>query len=192
MASAAKPQPVVVGVSDHAGWAVLMTVSDGGVVLDRRRVELVEPGVPVMPYHHDAQGLPPQQAIALVERVRQSALRSSRAGLEALARAIPRKIEGVALRECQRLPESIEERLTNYRAQNVADWVMYRQALAEAARERGWFVAWYDSKRVFADAARALGQTSIHPLLSKTGAALGPPWQKDHKLALAAALAARP
>ena len=32
-----------VGVSDHAGWAALMTVGADGSVLDRRRVELVDP-----------------------------------------------------------------------------------------------------------------------------------------------------
>jgi hypothetical protein len=182
----------VVGVADHAGWAVLLTVGNDGVVHDRRRVELVEPGVPVMPYHHEAQGLPPQQALALVERVRQSAERCSRACLELLAREASAEIVGIALRECPPLPETVEQRLGNYRAQNVADWVMYRQVLAEAARERGWTVSWYDSKRVFADAACALRIDSIDELLRTTGAQLGPPWQKDHKLALAAALAARP
>lgn len=180
----------IVGVSDHAGWAVLMTVGPEGAVLDRRRVELVEPGVPVMPHHHDAQGLPPLQAIALVERVRASALRSCRACLERLAGEIAPKIGGIALRECQPLPKTVEERLSDYRAQNVADWVMYRQVLAEVAEERGWAVYWYDSKTVLADAARALGQQSIDALLRKIGAELGPPWQKDHKLAMAAALAA--
>ena len=59
-----------VGVADHSGWAVLMTMDRSGNLLDRRRVELVEDGVPVMPHHHDAQGLPIDEGVALVERVR--------------------------------------------------------------------------------------------------------------------------
>lgn len=50
----------IVGVSDHGGWAVLVTVAGDGRLLDRRRVELVDTGLPKLPYHHDAQRLPGQ------------------------------------------------------------------------------------------------------------------------------------
>jgi hypothetical protein len=188
--TSATERHAIIGISDHAGWAVLVTVGSGGAVLDRRRVELVEEGVPKMPHHHDAQGLPPSQAAALVAEVRESAQRQARQRFEELAGAMTVPIVGVALRVCQPLPETLAERLDNYRAQNVADWVMYRQVLAEAAAARGFWVHWYDPKRVFADAARALGRKSIDDLLKATGAALGPPWRQDHKLAMAAAIAA--
>ena len=32
----------IIGISDHGGWAVLVTVAGGGTLLDRRRVELTE------------------------------------------------------------------------------------------------------------------------------------------------------
>ncbi|HYJ11598.1 MAG TPA: hypothetical protein VEX18_21395 [Polyangiaceae bacterium] len=179
----------IVGISDHAGWAVFVTVGSDGAVLDRRSVELIEEGVPKMPHHHDAQGLPLPQAAALVAQVRESAQRQARQRFDELAGAVPAPIVGVALRVCQPLPETLAERLSNYRAQNVADWVMYRQVLAESAVAKGWLVHWYDPKLVFAEAARALGRKSIDDLLETTGAALGPPWQKDHKLAMAAAIA---
>jgi hypothetical protein len=180
----------IVGVSDHAGWAVLVTVSRDGSLLDRRRVELVDSGLPVMPHHHDALKLPLPDGVELVARVRASAERHGRDCLAVLADAVPQKIAGIALRQRHPLPETVEERLTNYRAQNVADWVMYRDALAQAATARGWFVHWYEPKRVFAEAAAALDRTSIDPLLKKTGAMLGPPWQQDHKLAMAGAISA--
>jgi hypothetical protein len=41
-------------------------------------------------------------------------------------------------------------------SRNVADWVMYRKALASAAEARGWPVYWYDAKTVSAAAAAAL------------------------------------
>jgi hypothetical protein len=34
----------IVGVSDHGGWAVLVTVARDGTLLDRRRAELVGAG----------------------------------------------------------------------------------------------------------------------------------------------------
>lgn len=181
---------LAVGVSDHAGWAAVVTVGDDARVVDRRRVELVERGVPVMPYHHDAQGLPPAEAEALVARVTRSAEVSAAAALDALAGVAPR-LGAIALRACPPLPPTVMARITDYRAQCVADWVMYRQALAGAARARGWSVHWYDARRVVAEAARALGRDSVDDLLAAAGAALGPPWQKDQRLAMAAAIAAR-
>jgi hypothetical protein len=168
-----------VGVSDHAGWAVFVTVAAGAVV-DRRRVALVAEDLPSMPHHHDAQGLPPEDGVRLVEVVRASAEHHARAALEALA--TEHAIRGIALRACHELPPTIAERIANYRARNVADWVMYRVALAGAARALGWAVTWYDAKRVLAEAP--------HDLLRDAGKALGPPWQIDHKQAMAAALTA--
>jgi hypothetical protein len=178
-----------VGVADHGGWAVLLTVVPEGVVVDRRRVTLVDDGLPPLPHHHEAQMLPCEAGVALVNRVRASAQQRARAALEDLAAEVPIPIRGIALRKCPELPPTIAERIANYRAQNVADWVMYREAIAEAARARGWSVSWYDAKLVFDEAAKALGRKTINDLLLHVGKSLGPPWRKDHKVAMAAALA---
>ena len=179
-----------VGVSDHGGWAVLVTVKRDGTLVDRRRVELVDASLPKLPHHHDARELPVEEAVALVERVRRSAEGCSKERLEELATAVPIRIDRIALRVRQPLPTTVAERISNYRASNVADWVMYREALATAATARGWLVHWFDPKHVVADAARALDVKSLDDLLEKTGAAVGPPWQKDHRLAMAAAISA--
>ena len=65
------------------------------------------------------------------------------------------------------------ERITDYRAHNVADWVMYRQALADAATARGWAVHWYDPKTVNVAAAAALGLPSLDGHLKATAAIAG-------------------
>jgi len=119
-----------------------------------------------------------------------SAQVEAKARLAELAAAVSLQVAALALRTCPPLPETVAERLRDYRAQNVADSVMYRNALAEAARERGWLVHWYDARSVLDDAARALGRKTMDELLAKTGAAVGPPWQKDHRQAMAAAIAA--
>jgi hypothetical protein len=186
----ARHAPKNVGVSDHGGWAVLVTAAGDGRVIDRRRVDLVEAGLPALPHHHDAQGLSVAEGVALVERVARSADVCATAALAALAAEVPVTITSIALRACPPLPATVAERLANVWARNRADWVMYRDALARAAGARGWAVHWYDARRVAAAAARVLGVKSIDGLLAKTGAALGPPWQKDHKLAMAAAIAA--
>ncbi len=40
------------GISDHLGWAVAVTATDDHRVVDRRRIELIEPDLPAAPIHH--------------------------------------------------------------------------------------------------------------------------------------------
>jgi hypothetical protein len=177
----------IIGVSDHGGWAVLVTVAPDGKLLDRRRVELVGEGLPKIPHHSEGQGLPLDEAVELVKRVQVSAQRHAVLALDAVAMAVPRTL-GVALRKCPPLPPTIAERIKNYRAQNVADWVMYRQALASAAEARGWPVHWYDAKSVLGAARQALLVENLDAHFLEVRKAVGPPWDKDHKLAMAAAI----
>jgi hypothetical protein len=179
----------IIGVSDHGGWAVLVTVAPDGMLLDRRRVELVDEGLPKLPHHHECQGLPPDEAVALVERVRVSAEKHAALALDAVRAAVP-SILGVALRKCPELPPSIAERISDYRAQNVADWVMYRKALVSAADARGLCIHWYDSKKVLDAASQTLRVENLEAHFLQLRRTIGPPWDKDHKLAMAAAVVA--
>lgn len=177
----------IIGISDHGGWAVLVTVARDGTLLDRRRVELVDDTLPSLPHHHEGQLLPIDGAVALVERVRVSAERYAVLALDAVAMAVPHVL-GIALRSCPPLPPTIAERITDYRARNVADWVMYRKALASAAEARNWPVHWYDAKKVLGSASRALHVENLDAHFSQLRRAVGPPWNQDHKLAMAAAI----
>jgi hypothetical protein len=194
-----------VGVAEHGNSAVLVTVAAGGELLDRRRVDLTDRGLPTHPHHHQgswavgrylntpgARPLSLADAVALVERVRASAARGARESLEALAAAVPVPIAGVAIRVCPALPPTTEERIADNRAQTFADSVMYREAIATAAEARGWSVHWYDRDHVFREAAVALGRddVDVDAFLQAMGRSVGPPWQAKHKLAAAAALAA--
>ncbi|XXX75543.1 hypothetical protein WMF30_48625 [Sorangium sp. So ce134] len=192
-----------VGVAEHGNSAVLVAVGPGGELLDRRRVDLTERGLPTHPHHHEgswavgryldspwARAISLADAVALVERVRESAMRGARESLEALAAAVPVPIASIAIRVCPELPPTTEERIADNRAQTVADSVMYREALATAAEARGWSVHWYDREQVFREAAATLGLEDVDAFLRAMGRAIGPPWQAKHKLAAAAALAA--
>ena len=179
----------IIGVSDHGGWAVLVTVGRDGTLLDRRRVELVGESLPKLPHHSEGQRLPLDEAVELVERVQVSAERHAVLALDAVAMAVPRVL-GVALRKCQEIPPTIAERIQGYRAQNVADWVMYRKALASAAEARGWPVHWYDAKGVLGVASQVLRVGNLDAHFLRVQRAVGPPWNKDHKLAMAAAIVA--
>jgi len=194
--------PAAVGVAEHGNSAVLVTVARSGYLLDRRRIDLTC-GLPTHPYHHEgswavgrylnspwARAISLADAVALVERVRDSAARGARASLKALAATVPAPIASIEIRVCPKLPPTTEERITDNRSANVADSVMYREALATAAEARGWSVYWYERERVFRDAAAALGGKDVDAFLRAMGRSIGSPWQAKHKLAAAAALAA--
>ena len=203
MAKGRTQRAAAVGVAEHGNSALLVTVAPAGELLDRRRVDLTDRGLPTHPHHHEgswavgrylntpgARALSLAEAVALIERVRASAARGAREALDALAVAVPVPISSIAIRACPELPPTIEERIADNRAQTVADSVMYREALATAAEARGWSVHWYNPERVFRDAAEALGCADINVFLHTMGQSIGPPWQAKHKLAAAAALAA--
>ena len=148
MANARVQHAAAVGIAEHGNSAVLVTVAPRGELLDRRRVDLTR-GLPTHPYHHEgswavgrylnspwARAISLADAVALVERVRESAARGARAILEALAATVPVPIASIAIRVCPQLPPTTEERIADSRAANVADSVMYREALANAAEAR--------------------------------------------------------
>lgn len=203
MTKARSSQTANVGVVEHSSAAVLITVSSDGKLLDRRRIDLTERNLPAHPHHHEgswavgrylnspwARKMSLEEAVALVESVRESAERGARQGLDALAAAVTVPIARISIRVCPKLPPTIEERIRDHRAQTYADSVMYREAVAAAAQNRGWSVHWYERERAFLDAATALGCDDIDGFLSEMGRSVGPPWQAHHKLAAAAALAA--
>ena len=63
-------------------------------------------------------------------------------------------------------------------------------AVAAAAEARGWPVYWYNAKKVFDAAGKALRVKNLDALFLKVRKSVGAPWSQDHKLAMAAAIVA--
>lgn len=191
-----------VGIVEHGNDAIAVTIGPRDEILDRRSIALTE-GLPTHPYHHEgawavgryldspwARPMSFSDAVALVARVTEAAAHGAQKGLAALAADLSFPITAIAIRLCPALPPSIEERIHDNRAQVVADSVMYREAMANAARARGWSVEWYDRDQIYDEAANRLGIPDIDPLLRDMGRRIGPPWQAKQKLAAVAALVA--
>jgi len=178
-----------VGIAHHFGWAVAVTASSDYEVVDRRRIELIEPGVTTAPIHHEGKPLDDAAAAALVAKVRASAERATSAALDELAAALPGPIVSMSLRAWPLdFPDDIAvQRRTPYEAR--ADSVMYRQVLAEEAHARGWDLHLFDANDVESQAASILGDRADE-VLHGPRARLGPPWTKDHRMALAATIMA--
>jgi hypothetical protein len=178
-----------VGIADHFGWAVAVTSSADHKVVDRRRIELVEPGVTPAPIHYDSKHLDVAATTALVAKVRASVARATSAALDELASALPGPVASISLRVWPLdFPDDIAvQRRTPYEAR--ADAIMYRQILSELAHARGWQVHLYDAKEVIGQAVTMLGERADE-VLEGPRAMLGPPWTKDHRTALAGTIVA--
>ena len=174
-----------VGIYDHLGWAVAVTASGDHGVVDRRRIDLVEPNMPRMPIHHPEQGRSLDEIEALVTRVRVSAERATTESLDTLAAALPGPVTSVHLRDLPGdFPTDIAVQLRPpYDAR--ADAIMYRRVLAAVAAARGWAVRFYDARTAEADAAAILAGRAGEVLRGPRDR-LGPPWTRDHRTALAA------
>jgi hypothetical protein len=167
-------------------------------VVDRRRIELVGPGLPAAPVHHNGGPhllhrttgpLDDDELATLVGRVRASAVAMAASELDEIATALPEPIVSMSLRGWPvDFPQDIAiQRRVPYESR--ADSVMYCQVLAEVARDRGWAVHTYDAKDVEDRALRVLGEQG-NEVLRGPRAVLGPPWAKDHRMALAATILA--
>jgi hypothetical protein len=187
-----------IGIAHHLGWAVAVTASSDHDVVDRRRIELIEPGLPAAPVHHEGgphllhrQGKPlsDDALAALVTQVRASAVRTTSAALDGLAGALPAPVVSMALRAWpDDFPVDIaDQRRVPYESR--ADSVMYRQVLADLGRARGWSICFYEAKDVETEAARVLGSRA-EAVIHGPRATLGPPWTKDHRIAIAATVLA--
>jgi len=180
---------VRVGIADHFGWAIAVTASGDHEVVDRRRIELIEPGVSPAPIHYESRRLDVGETVALVAEARASIVRASSAALDDLAAALPAPVRSISLRAWPLdFPDDIAvQRRAPYEAR--ADAIMYRQELAELAHARDWEVNVYDAKAVVGQAVRMLGERADE-VLHGPRARLGPPWTKDHRIALAATIVA--
>ncbi|HEX6681818.1 MAG TPA: hypothetical protein VF062_03445 [Candidatus Limnocylindrales bacterium] len=178
-----------VGIADHLGWAIAVTASADHEVVDRRRIELVEQGLSAAPIHYEGWRLDAAATAALVARVRASAAGVASAALDEIALALPKPIVSISLRTWPPdFPEDIAvQRRVPYESR--ADAIMYRRVLAELAHARGWRVHLYDAKQVMSQAGAILGKRADE-ILQGPRARIGPPWAKDHRVALAATVMA--
>jgi hypothetical protein len=185
------------GLADHYGWAITVTASADHEVVDRRRIELIEPGLPAAPIHHvggphflhqSGEPIDDDALAALVVEVRASIHRTASAELDQLVAALPAPITSLSIRDWPAdfpLDIAVQRRAP---FESRADPIMYRQVLAELARARGWHVHRY-RKDVEREAAGVLGAADDE-VLQRPRTTLGPPWSKDHRMAFAATITA--
>ena len=87
-----------VGIADHFGWAVAVSASDAYEVVDRRRIELVEPGVTEAPIHYESKHLDVAANCGPRRRGPRVGARATSAALDELAASLPGPIASISLR----------------------------------------------------------------------------------------------
>jgi hypothetical protein len=194
-----KPPPGVISVADHTGWAHLVCVSvQGGVpvLVERRRVSLIEPGLPTQPYEHDTVAMREDDAEVLVARVRRSIAACTTRAMERVVSELAPTCAVVALAirkpPFPRIPSSVRAVHASYQLKCSADGMLYQEALCRAAKRQKLEVRLCRRGEEVELAASSLGVSpdEVEAFVTRAGRPAGPPWTQEHRLAYAAAIAA--
>src|SRR5436190_5617954 len=138
-----------IGIEDHYAWANLVSVTSGPkeILLDRRRVELLDQQLTASPYHHETLKMPLSEAEKLVRDVQTSANERAKSALSSLIGELaPAKCRGIAIRvpPLPNLPATVTEVHANARIMNRADGMIYHQALTQAAAQLSLAVFYFE------------------------------------------------
>jgi hypothetical protein len=189
---------VVFGLKAHSGWAALVVIGRQGgefVVVDRRRLELVEHEWAKQPYHA-AERLEAKEARELVKRGIEAARKIARRELKA---AVKRdKDRGNEVAACAVLvgnpmPDwSVDQILAVHFRLHQAEGVLFRDVLIEAAKACELKLITLPEKTLVQEAEKLLRSPSsdLARRVATMGKSAGPPWGKDQKDATLAALVA--
>jgi hypothetical protein len=160
-----------------------MVVASGStaslVVLGRQRIELLDGCLPRQPYHVAAEErLSLTAAAELISRVGERAASAAAATTAAAVAEFGVSAVGI-VGGGRAIPDALEKILASHALLHAAEGDLFEQALVEGATRAALPVLLVQPKTI-----------EIASAIDDAGKSLGPPWQKDHKLAAAVALAA--
>jgi hypothetical protein len=185
------------GCRVHSGWAALIAVAGplaAPVVLERRRIELVDRTIPggAQPFHA-ARLLNLDEARQLTSRSLEGATRLARAALGAAAGLLRRQGSEVTafglIQSSARPLPPLAAVLASHALVHTAEGELFRDALAAAAADLGLSVLRVKERDLLDRCAARPGIAAgdVERRLADLGRALGPPWRQDQKLATLAA-----
>jgi hypothetical protein len=193
-----KRSPCVISVAEHTGWAYVVCVAaeDGApAVVERRRVALIDKGLPTLPYEHDTGAMTEKDASAVVARVRASIAARASEALRRIVTELAPAHSAVALAIRQppfdALPATVAEVKASYRLLCAADGMLYQLAICSAARQLALDVQLCRRGDETTRAAQSLGVTpdEVEEFVARAGRPAGPPWTQEHRRAFAAGIA---
>ena len=190
---------VAFGLKAHSGWAALVVVGRRDreiVIVDRRRLSLVERQWAKQPFHVAER----QKPGAARDVIRRGTEQAHRRALEEMRESIEREAQrGHHVLACAVLvPDPMpdwttEEILAVHFRMHKAEGVLFPDALVRAATACGLAVVPVPAKSPDTYAATMIGKAEALRLAKTVhglGKAVGPPWARDQKEAALAALVA--
>lgn len=191
--------PSILAVSEHTGWASVVCVSARDrrpFVITRRRIALIDRGLPTQPYEHETRALRPDEAEALVAKVRNSAARTTDLALRRLVDELSRehRVTTLTIRKppFEQLPDNVAAVHTSHQLLCSADGLLYHLAICNAAKRLGLEVQLCRRGDETGVAAAALGVSldAVEAYVTGPGRPSGPPWTVEHRRGYAAAIGA--
>jgi len=188
------PSIAVLGFRPHTYWTSAVALSgpaDAPRVIERRRVTFAT-GNERMVFHR-AEQTDIETARALIEDVRAATEANAAREIGALVDDLKRDGVGVSAavvpEAVNKLPEALADILKVHARMHAAEGAFYRAVVATACARVGLEVHRAVERELPALAADVLGVNiaAVETLLKTMGAALGPPWSEDYKLATLAA-----
>ena len=181
------------GFRAHSGWAALVAVSGplrSPVVIDRRRLELVEPRDPraKQPYHAAAR-LELKDAEKLVRHYIAKTRLVARTRLRAVMSELRKK--GYEVKGCGVLQGSgrtlpaLEKILASHPLLHTAEGVLFREVLARASEHCQISVTGIRERELFleGEARLRIPADELRSRVAQMGKSIGPPWGQDEKYA---------
>ncbi len=188
------------GFRAHSGWAALVVVAGpprSPAVIDRRRIELADPGIPgaTQPYHAAAE-LDLKEAEEVVRRCTDGARLLARRALRAVIddlRGRGHDVVGCGILLGSGRPAAT---LASHALIHTADGELFREALTHASEHCDLPITGAREGELYARGAAELcvPVDELRRHVTELGRPIGPPWRQDEKhaapvgwLALAAA-----
>ena len=176
----------------HSSSAVVVAVSGPAaspVVVHREQVTLLDDPSVREPYHA-AVALPLDEAPAFIGSVEEAAAAAAAATIRGFVSSLgPVAAVGVVGGD-RRIPTELRQILAKHALLHASERDLFEKAIIEGATRAGLPVTTIPATgQLFDHASQVLG-VKLQPSLAALGKSLGPPWQKDHKEATAAALVA--
>ena len=190
---------IAVGLKAHSGWAALVALGkrdDEVVVIDRRRIELVQPDSATwakQPYHA-AEDLKPHEARQVVKDGIKAAHRSAGREMRELVKRSNKaahQIVGCGVLVPAPMPDwTIDQILSVHMRMHKAEGVLFPSALTQAAAAANLDVISIPEQELSVRGEKTFGVplAALMKTIVALGKSVGPPWGKDQKLAALAAM----
>lgn len=176
----------------HSWWAVVVAVSGtaaSSVIVHRERVTLLDDASVREPYHA-AVALPLDDAPAFIKSIEKAAAAAAVETIRGFVSSLGHVAAVGVVGGNRRLPTELPRILAKHALLHAADRALFEQAVIQGATGAGLPVTTIPATGTLFDHASQVLGFALEPSLAALGKSIGPPWQKDHKEATAAALVA--